>query len=68
MHDVSKLDAEGDCPVYTAMSGTDRWEPNLAASSFVQFLLSYATLRGGRRGAGTVRIGPTLAAAWKSLD
>jgi hypothetical protein len=36
--DTSKIDAEGDCPVYTAMSGTDRWEPRLAASSFVQFL------------------------------
>ena len=36
--DVSKLDAEGDCHVYTAMSGTERWEPHLCASSFAQFL------------------------------
>jgi hypothetical protein len=36
--DVSKPDPEGDCPVYTAMSGQDRWGPTLAASSFAQFL------------------------------
>lgn len=36
--DVAKLDAEGDCPVFTAMSGQDRWNPTLAASSFEQFL------------------------------
>ena len=36
--DVAKLDAEGDCPVYTAMSGQERWAPTLAASSFAQFL------------------------------
>jgi hypothetical protein len=36
--DVSKLDPEGDCPVYTAMSGQERWQPTLAASSFAQFL------------------------------
>lgn len=36
--DVLKLDAEGDCPVYTAMSGQERWIPTLAASSFAQFL------------------------------
>ncbi len=36
--DVSKPDPEGDCPVYTAMSGQDRWVPTLAASSFAQFL------------------------------
>lgn len=41
--DISKLDAEGDCPVYTAMSGTERWEPNLCASSFAQFLRILAT-------------------------
>jgi hypothetical protein len=41
--DVSKLDAEGDCPVYTAMSGQDRWVPTLAASSFAQFLRILAT-------------------------
>jgi hypothetical protein len=36
--DLSKVDAEGDCPVYTAMSGQDRWNPTLAASTFAQFL------------------------------
>jgi hypothetical protein len=36
--DVAKLDPEGDCPVYTAMSGQERWNPTLAASSFAQFL------------------------------
>ena len=41
--DLSKLDPEGDCPVYTAMSGQDRWVPTLAASSFAQFLRILAT-------------------------
>jgi hypothetical protein len=41
--DVSKLDPEGDCPVYTAMSGQDRWTPTLAASSVAQFLRILAT-------------------------
>jgi hypothetical protein len=41
--DVSKPDAEGDCPVYTAMSGQDRWQPTLAASSFAQFLRILST-------------------------
>jgi hypothetical protein len=41
--DVSKLDPEGDCPVYTAMSGQDRWIPTLAASSFAQFLRILST-------------------------
>lgn len=36
--DTSKPDAEGDCPVYTAMSGTDSWQPRLCASSFALFL------------------------------
>lgn len=36
--DVSAVDAEGDCPVYTAMSGTDTWQPRLCASSFATFL------------------------------
>ncbi len=36
--DTSKPDPEGDCPVYTAMSGQERWVPTLAASSFAQFL------------------------------
>ncbi len=36
--DTSQADAEGDCPVYTAMSGTDTWKPKLCASSFAMFL------------------------------
>jgi hypothetical protein len=36
--DVSRIDPEGDCPVFTAMSGQDKWQPTLAASSFAQFL------------------------------
>lgn len=41
--DVAKLDPEGDCPVYTAMSGQDRWTPTLAASSFAQLLRILST-------------------------
>ena len=41
--DTAKLDPEGDCPVYTAMSGQDRWNPTLAASTFAQFLRIVAT-------------------------
>jgi hypothetical protein len=41
--DVAKLDPEGDCPVYTAMSGQERWVPTLAASSFAQFLRILST-------------------------
>lgn len=36
--DTTKPDAEGDCPIYTAMTGTDRVEPVLCASSFVTFI------------------------------
>ena len=36
--DVSKLDAEGDCAVYSAMNGAGRWEPRLCGSTFAQFL------------------------------
>lgn len=36
--DTSKLDAEGDCPVFTCMLGTDVIKPVLCASSFQQFL------------------------------
>ena len=36
--DTSSLDAEGDCPVYTAMSGTEVWKPRLCASSFALFI------------------------------
>jgi hypothetical protein len=41
--DVSKLDAEGDCPVYSCMLGTDSIKPELVASSFQQFLRILAT-------------------------
>jgi len=36
--DTNKGDAEGDCPVYTTMTGTDRVEPVLCASSFATFV------------------------------
>lgn len=36
--DVSSPDAEGDCPVYTAMTGTEQWKPRLCASSFALYL------------------------------
>jgi hypothetical protein len=36
--DVGSPDAEGDCPVYSAMSGTEQWKPRLCASSFAMFL------------------------------
>ena len=36
--DISKLDAEGDCPVFSAMTGTDVLKPELCASSLQQFL------------------------------
>jgi hypothetical protein len=36
--DVANVDAEGDCPVLTAMSGTDNWQPTLCASGFAAFL------------------------------
>ena len=36
--DTSSPDAEGDCPVFTAMSGTDNWKPRLCASTFATFL------------------------------
>ena len=36
--DTASPDPEGDCPVYTAMSGTDVWKPRLCASSFALFL------------------------------
>jgi hypothetical protein len=36
--DTGDPDAEGDCPVYTAMSGTDTWQPRLCGSSFALFL------------------------------
>jgi hypothetical protein len=41
--DVAKIDAEGDCPVYTAMSGHERWVPTLAGSTFAQFLRILST-------------------------
>ncbi len=36
--DTARLDAEGDCAVFTAMSGTEHWKPRLCASSFALFL------------------------------
>jgi hypothetical protein len=36
--DTTSPDAEGDCPVYTAMNGTGAWKPRLCASSFATFL------------------------------
>jgi hypothetical protein len=36
--DTSSPDAEGDCPVFTAMSGTDVWKARLCASSFALFV------------------------------
>ncbi len=36
--DVSKPDPEGDCPVYTVMSGQEKLTPVLVGSSFAQFL------------------------------
>jgi hypothetical protein len=36
--DSALPDAEGDCPVYTAMSGTEQWKPRLCASSFALFV------------------------------
>lgn len=41
--DVSRIDPEGDCPVFTAMSSTEKWQPTLAASSFAQFLRILST-------------------------
>jgi hypothetical protein len=41
--DISKLDAEGDCPVFTCMLGTDSLKPELCGSSFQQFLRILAT-------------------------
>jgi hypothetical protein len=41
--DTAKLDAEGDCPVYSAMMGTDSLKPELCASSWQQFLRILAT-------------------------
>jgi hypothetical protein len=36
--DTTSPDAEGDCPVFTAMNGTGTWKPRLCASSFATFL------------------------------
>lgn len=55
--DTAKLDAEGDCPVYTAMSGTERWDPTLAASSFVQFLQILALAMEVAEGFGNADVG-----------
>jgi hypothetical protein len=36
--DTASPDAEGDCPVLSAMNGTDVWKPRFCASSFATFL------------------------------
>lgn len=36
--DLSKVNAGGECPVYTAMHGTGAWEPRPAAASIEQFV------------------------------
>jgi hypothetical protein len=41
--DIAKLDAEGDCPVYSAMTGAESFKPELCASSLQQFLRILAT-------------------------
>lgn len=41
--DVARIDPEGDCPVMTRMSGQDKTQPTLAASSFAQFLRILST-------------------------
>lgn len=41
--DVSKLDAEGDCPVMAVIAGSGKLAPRLCASSFQQFLRILAT-------------------------
>lgn len=41
--DTSRSDPEGDCPVFTAMSGKETWQPRLCASSFALFLRILAT-------------------------
>ena len=74
--DVSKLDAEGDSPVYTAMSGTERWEPRLCASSFAQFLRILTTAMEIAQGFGEAMLDDddeasfreTLGAKIKTID
>lgn len=41
--DTSKLDAEGDCPVFSVVMGTEALKPQLCASSFLLFLRILAT-------------------------
>ena len=41
--DTLKLDAEGDCPVFVAMTGSNALKPVLVASSVQQFLRILAT-------------------------
>ncbi|MCY0992542.1 SMI1/KNR4 family protein [Nannocystis sp. ILAH1] len=40
--DISKLDAESDCPVFSVTTGAASYRPELCASSFEQFLRSLA--------------------------
>jgi hypothetical protein len=56
--DVSKLDAEGDCPVFTAMTGTESFKPELCASSFQQFLRILATSMEVATGFGETNVDP----------
>ena len=48
--DTSSPDPEGDCPVYTAMSGTDTWKPRLCATSFALFVRILAVSMGVAQG------------------
>jgi hypothetical protein len=48
--DTAKPDPEGDCPVYSAMSGTDSWQPKLCASSFALFIRILAVAQDLARG------------------
>nr|AHN85646.1 hypothetical protein [Nannocystis pusilla] len=41
--DISRLDAEGDCPVFSVTTGAHSYQPALHASSFEQFLRILAT-------------------------
>ena len=55
--DVAQGDAEGDCPVFTAMAGTERWDPHLAASSFALFLQVLTTAMEVADGFGEAELG-----------
>ncbi|MCY1008133.1 SMI1/KNR4 family protein [Nannocystis pusilla] len=40
--DISKLDAEGDCPVFRVTTGAASYRPEACASSFEQFIRGLA--------------------------